>query len=134
MFTKHLDIDQWAGRHKIDRAITNPTWSQVSEEITSLDGESKTMVILTDRPESDYYMIVAGCWEGGYMVNATKNQLEFFSIVDPDGSTTKRLVFVGGQDGDYEERMFIPLPQALEAARTFYETGEFDPTLNWERN
>jgi len=77
-------------------------------------------------------MIVAGSWEDLYLVNATKDNSDFWSLVDPDGSTNKRMVFVGGQDGEYEERMFVPLPQALEAARTFYKTGEFDPSLNWE--
>ena len=120
MFTKLLETDEWADRRSVDRTITNPTWSQVTEAITDLDGTSRTLVILSERPESDHYMIVAGSWE------------DFWSLVDPDGSTNKRMVFVGGQDGEYEERMFVPLLQALEAARTFYETGEFNPSLNWE--
>src|SRR6185503_14887143 len=132
MFTKLLETDEWAVRRSVDRAVTNPTWSQVTEAITDLDGKSRTIVILSERPESDHYMIVAGSWEDLYMVNATKDNSDFWSLVDPDGSTNKRMVFVGGQDGEYEERMFVPLPQALEAARTFYETGEFDPSLNWE--
>ena len=132
MFTKILEIEEWVNRMDVGPTITNPTWSQVNKAITDLDGKTRTIVMLYERPESDAYMIVAGSWEDLYMVNATKNNEEFWSIVDPKGSTNRRMVFVGGQDGDYEERMFIPLPVVLEAAQTFYETGEFKSSLNWE--
>lgn len=134
MFTKVLQIDAWGDRSAVGATITNPTWSQVTEAITGLNGKTRTIVMLFESPDSDNYMIVAGSWENLYMVNATKNNYDFWSLVDPDGSMNKRIVFVGGQNGDYEERKFIPLPQALEAARTFYETGELDPSLNWKND
>ena len=76
-------------------------------------------------------MLVAGQWNGRCLVNATKDNLDFFSLVDPAGSGKKTMLFVGGQDGEYDDRKCVPVGWALEAAEHFFETGELKPTMNW---
>lgn len=131
MFVRLMTSDDW--RDRADQGITvgDPTWDRVKEAIVALDGKEKTMVTLSDRQDSDSYIIIAGQWNGRFLVNATKDNHDFYSLIDPARSTAKQTLFVGGQDGEYEERKGVPLAWALEAARVFFETGELKSSMNW---
>ena len=39
---------------------------------------------------------------------------------------------VGGQTGYYTERQCVVIDTALQAARTFAECGELEPSVEWE--
>jgi Immunity protein Imm1 len=132
MFAKVLTTDKWEDRNDLGISTNSPSWDQIAQAIVSLDGESKTTAVLLGNPDSASCMIIAGTWDNRCMVNATRDGKEFWSLVDPAGSKNKRILYVGGQNGDYEERMLIPLEVALEAAQTFYEKGELKSTLNWQ--
>ena len=123
--------DDWQNRADHGIGISNPTWDQIKKGIIALDGKRRTMVSIADEQGSDHYMLIAGQWDGRCLVNATKDNLDFFSLVDPARSNKKVMLYVGGQDGEYEERKCVSLAWAMEAAKHFYETGELKPTMNW---
>lgn len=131
MFVKHLSLDEWHDRADHGGEIADPTFDQAQQAIAALDGKQKTMAILADQEGGDHYMIVAGQWDGRYLVNATTDNVDFFSLVDPSRSSDKRLLYVGGQNGWYEDRKCVTLECALEATKHFYETGEMKSTMNW---
>src|SRR4051812_39090648 len=119
MFVKNMFADEWFNRTDQGIEIANPTWPQIRNAIEEIDGIRKTLVTISDRHDSGHYMIVSGKWNGRCLVNTTKDNLAFFSLVDSTLTTNKILLFVGGQDGDYEERKCVPIDWALKAARRF---------------
>jgi hypothetical protein len=131
MFVKFMFADEWHDRTDRGTGMANPTWDQVKQAIAALDGKQRTMLTIADKEGGDRYLIVAGQWDGRCLVNATKDNYDFFSLVDPSRSTDKRMLYVGGQNGQYEERKCVPLDWALEAAEHFFEAGEMKPAMNW---
>jgi hypothetical protein len=111
--------------------LVYPSWEQVKKAILSLDGERRTMVTLSDRQGGDSSMLISGQWNGRFMVSATPNNYDFFSLIDRDRSNKKITLFVGGQNGDYEECRCVPLEWTLEAGEFYFETGELKPSMNW---
>ncbi len=132
MLVNRLSTDEWCERTNNGIEISNPTWDQVRNAILSLDGKRKTVVTLSDCHCEGKYMIVAGQWDKKYMVNATSDNIDFFSLVDPARSKSKLLLYVGGQTGDYEERKCVLASSAIEAAEEFYRTGNLKNGMNWE--
>lgn len=126
-----MSADKWNDRANGGVRLVNPTWDQIRQAIAALDGEQKTVVGISDKEGSDHYMLVAGQWDGRCLVNTTKDNLDFFSLVDSSRSSDKRMLYVGGQNGQYEERKCVPADWALEAAQHFFETGEMKPAMNW---
>lgn len=123
--------DHWDDRVDHGIAVANPSMDQVRQAIAALDGQHKTLVSLADKEGSDHYMLVGGQQEGRFILNATKDNCDFFSLVDPAGSQHHRMLYVGGQDGMYEDRKCVPMVWALEAAEYFCETGELKPGMHW---
>jgi Immunity protein Imm1 len=131
MFVTFMFADEWQDRVDHGTGVANPTWNQIKAAIAALDGKRKTMVSIADKQGSDHYMLVAGQWDGRCLVNATKDNVDFFSIVDSSRSSKKLMLYVGGQDGEYEERKCVPVDWALEAAEHFFQTGELKSTMSW---
>src|SRR5579859_929792 len=131
MFVRTIYIDEWQSRRDNGINIPNPTWEMVRQAILQLDGDRKTSIALSDKEHGDHQMIIAGKWENRCMVNATTNNFDFFSLVEPNGPKKKKILFVAGQNGDYEERKCVPVEWALDAAQTFFETGELTKSLPW---
>lgn len=124
-----MTIDEWRDRVDHSSTIDEPSWDQVKQAIVALDGIVKTIVTLSKNDET--YMMVCGQWENLYMVNASFNNENFFSLIDPRRSPRKVILFVGGQNGDFEENKCISRSQALDAAEHYYLTGELKGTLPW---
>lgn len=131
MHIRLLTKDNWKAGVDSPVRVYEPTWEEIEQAIVNLNGNERTMTILTKIEEGDQYMIIAGRWEDRVMVNATANNLDFHSLVDdgqPKGST---MLCVGGQLGDYEQRKCVPLGWGIRAARMYFQTGELDPAMNW---
>jgi hypothetical protein len=131
MFVEYMLADEWHDRVDHGTGMSHPTWEQVRAAMRSNDGVHTTIVGMSDKNGSDHYMLIAGHLEGRYLVNSTKDNREFFSLVDNTRSDEKKTIFVGGQNGEYEDRKLVPLAWALEAAAYFYKTGDLSPHLNW---
>lgn len=131
MFVKILSVDDWREKVNYGKSIDNPTWHGVEQAIASLDGRQRTIVTLSDAAGSQHYMIIAGKHDGRLLVNTTTDNWSFYSLIDPRRSDRKQLVCVGGQDGEYEDRKFVPVDWAIQAAREFFDTGQRKASLDW---
>ncbi|HEX6623914.1 MAG TPA: hypothetical protein VF064_09385, partial [Pyrinomonadaceae bacterium] len=60
MFVKYMYADEWEDRADHGSGVTDPTWEQVRQAITALDGRRKTMLSIADGEDSDHYLLVAG--------------------------------------------------------------------------
>jgi hypothetical protein len=49
-------------------------------------------------------------------------------------SANEQRLVVGGQAGNYSEKICVNLPQCLIAAITFAESGELEPLFTWEED
>jgi len=132
MFVKNMHADDWQNESDVGVSVNDPTWDMVRHAILQLNGNNKTMTVLAEREDGDHQMIIAGQWDGRCLVNATVDSRNFFSLVDASRSKKQQILFVGGQNGDYEERKCVPVEWALEAAQAFYENGELKKSLPWE--
>lgn len=131
MFVQQMTVDMWQNRADHGAIVENPTWEQVAEAIAQLDGDNRTLVTLSDSAGSDRCIIVAGQWDDRFIVNGTPGNHDFYSLIDTSRSDDKRILFVGGQNGDYRESQCVPMGWAVQAARTYFETGALDSALNW---
>ena len=132
MFVRFASADDRG--HARNHQTTAPSWEWVETHIAHLDGRTKTTVTLAPSSEMDCHMCVSGQWDGKFMVYFTENNVEFISLIDPGGSATKTYLFVGGQDGEFEERKCVPESWALQAARYYFDHGKMNPSLTWERD
>src|SRR5450755_298530 len=121
MFVDSLFAEKWEDRADHGVETIGPTWEQVKDAILNLDGRTRTTVMLRNQSINDHYMGISGQWGGRCMVNFTADNYDFFSLVDPARLARKVTLFVGGQDGDYEERKCVPIEWALEAAEHYYQ-------------
>lgn len=125
-----LQYDTWSDRNNDSSVVEHPSWHDIEHAIRNLDGTKHTIVMLVKNANAN--MTIGGKWDERFIVNATPDNYDFVSMVDPDESAEQILLFVGGQDGEYERRKCVPLPWVLKAAKTYVETGELDESLNWE--
>jgi hypothetical protein len=130
VYVTSLQHDNWTNRRNDSSIVEHPSWADIEIAIRNLDGTHHTIVTLVKNPNA--YLTIGGQWNERFIVNATPDNYDFVSMVDPDGSPEKVLLFIGGQDGEYEKRKCVPLQWVLKAAKTYAETGELDSSVNWE--
>ena len=126
-----MSVDLWIGRTDQGQGVANPTWQQVVQAIAALDGNTRTIVSISEREGSSHHMVIAGKWNGLFLVYMTRNNLAFITLTDPTKSEAKLRLFVGGQYGEYAERVCVPEQWALQAAKEFFESGEPERSLHW---
>ena len=160
MFVSKLYTDNWTGNRNEENFIENPNWQQIKTAICNLDGNTKTLVNLEVDDES-YMMIGGGnsgkyvvtatldnevfysvLYPVDYEIDksdfsAKKNNLSIFyqSLINANNkninSSHEQKLIVGGQAGNYSQKICVNLPQCLIAAITFAESGELEPLFNW---
>jgi hypothetical protein len=73
-------------------------------------------------------------------VAAKNNNLSIFyqALINTNNNNVnsphKHKLIVGGQAGNYSEKVCVNLPQCLIAAITFAESGELEPLFSWEED
>jgi len=133
MVIENLYYDIWKNNEDVGGKIEAPDWLSVIVCIKELDGEIKTQVTLNGADDS-----IVFCVGGGnnslYNVYIALNDGEsIYTLVDYSKSKINKVSLVtGGQMGDFEEYLCVPLSLVLKAAKTFWETGQVDNELNWE--
>lgn len=163
MFVSKLYTDKWTGNRNEENCIENPNWQQIKTAICDLDGNTKTLVSLEIDDES-YMMIGGGnagkyivtatldnevfyslLYPVDYEiaksdVAAKNNNLSIFyqALINTNNNNVnsphKHKLIVGGQAGNYSEKVCVNLPQCLIAAITFAESGELEPLFSWEED
>lgn len=134
MFAKQMIFDYWGGIADHGTTVVSPTWDQVRQAIDDLDGERRTMVTLSERPSSGVWLIVAGHCDERFLVTASTGADRHFTLVDAVAGRDMRVMFVGGQDGEYEAAKLVPRAWAVEAAQAFFETGELKHSMSWQED
>jgi hypothetical protein len=109
--------------------IENPSWQNIEAAIHALDGKHRSVVSIGG--EGHAHMSVGGGDRGQYVVYATFDSANFFTLLSLDQSEGKLLPSVAGQEGDYDKKIVVDLQSALTAAKTFAEHGKIDGKLNW---
>jgi hypothetical protein len=148
MFVSKLYTDNWTGNRNEENFIENPNWQQIKTAICELDGNTKTLVSLEVDDES--YMMIGGGNAGKYIVTATLDNEVFYSLLYPVNyeiaksdvyaknnsvnSDNEPKLIVGGQAGNYAEKVCVNLPQCLIAAITFTESGKLESLFFWEED
>jgi hypothetical protein len=163
MFVSKLYTDNWTGNRNEENFIDNPNLQQIETAICELDGNTKTLVSLEVDDES-YMMIGGGnagkyivtatldnevfyslLYPVDYEiaksdVDAKNNNLSIFYQVlinannNNVNSPNEQKLIVGGQAGNYSEKVCVNLPQCLIAAITFAESGELESLFSWEED
>ncbi|HEY2839293.1 MAG TPA: Imm1 family immunity protein [Pirellulales bacterium] len=134
MFVRHVYTDLWLDGVDRGAGIVDPTWEAVSVAIRSLDATTRSLITLADREWSDHFLLVVGKWEDRVLVNSTKNNKIFFSLVDASSSGGTRTLLIAGEREEYDDNKLVPIDWAIEAAQHFYETGERKSTMSWMRD
>jgi len=111
--------------------VKNPTWQQIEAAIRRLDGERCTLLILSVGDPVPH-MAIGGGENGKYIVYATPDNMSFHTLINPSAPPGKCMLTAGAQRGDYELKICVSLREALQAAKTYAETGEVDAGLAWK--
>jgi hypothetical protein len=127
MYVSKLNRD--ARRGWEEEVVVNPSWQDIEAAINALDGKLRTVITISG--EGEAHMAVGGGDSGQYVVYATFDNANFFTLLSLDQSEGKLLLFVAGQEGDYDKKIVVDLQSALTAAKTFAEDGKIDTTLEW---
>ena len=127
-----LTLDNWHDRKDLGEVVENPSLSQVLGAIALLDGVARTMVSL-GKPDA-IGILVAGPKDGEYIVNATLDNREFFSLRKPHPDPEKVICFVGGQDGNYRKDQFVSKQDCEKAVAFFYENQKLCSGLEWQKD
>jgi hypothetical protein len=114
-----LTQDFWSQGKYEECTIDDPKLSIIMEALGALDGISRTMISLTYK--EDCFLLVAGPCCGGYLVNGTLNNKDFFSPKNANAEPIRVSCFIGGQDGVYRAEQFVP-KQIAEMAATYFLT------------
>lgn len=77
-------------------------------------------------------MAIGGGDQGRYIVYATPDNKVFHKLINPQAPRGKCLMVAGGQRGDYDLELCVGLSEALRAAKTYAESGQLDPELQWK--
>jgi hypothetical protein len=126
--------DEWVGISDRGIDIAEPSEEAIGAAIDALDGERKTMVTLYGPGEE--YLVVSGGSDGRFVVYATRDNQSFVVAINPAvvDKSSKVLLYIGGQEGDYPLRHVIGLAEALAAARSFAATGSLNESIHWENS
>ena len=129
MYTNRLATDFWEGVRCETNAVLNRSWENIEAAIKNLDGKYRTTVAIEGNEPTR--LGVGGGKGGQYVVWATFDNMHFHTLMSAEQSDTKIMLCIGGQEGDYEENIVVDLTVALQAAKTFAESGQLDPRLKW---
>ncbi len=130
MLISDMTTEQWLGNKNEDNLIKNPNWTEIKTAITELDGHSKTLVTIAI--DDEQYLTIGGGKLGKYVVSVTFDNMTFYHLINPQKYTQVQKLIIGGQLGNYPDKICIDLNTAILATKTFAETGEMDRSLVWE--
>jgi len=124
-----LTLDFWSQGKNAESVIDDPKLPTIMEGLSALDGVNRTMISLTCNEQC--FLLVAGPCGGGYLVNGTLNNKDFFSPKNADAKPIQVSCFIGGQDGVYRAEQFVPKRIAESAVAYFYKKRDLSPDIDW---
>jgi immunity protein Imm1 of predicted polymorphic toxin system len=130
--SKTLAVKRLDGPDDLDSSERlNPSWNDIETAIRGLDGQTRTMVVLgIGNPVP--HMGIGGGTNGQYILYETPDNLTFHNLINPNADQSKVRLIAGGQESEYRAKLCVGLAEVLRAAKSYAESGQLDPTLNWE--
>jgi hypothetical protein len=128
-----LTMCRWDGCARSDTEIQAPDWPSVEKAIRELNNQNRNDVYLIPNSHDRETYLAVGGGAGRYLVTGSVQSERFPTLIHPKKPPTpKELLVVGGQEGDYPGNWIVDLEMALQAARVFYESGNFGDGMNWQ--
>lgn len=123
--------DRVGPRNDKDHVVTDPSWPQIAEAIGHMDGKDRTYVILAASEESmgDELLTVGGGENGQYVCFCYEG--DEYNLVDPACTDQGVIQVLIGQLSARQRRELVSLDCVLQAAATYWATGERNPALSW---
>ena len=130
-YVKTVSSDKRVANRDEGETIPVSNFAQVESALRALDGKIRTQVILEGDGKA---LMIGGGNDGGYnLLVAVEVDQQFFNLVNPQGHVGERnRLVIGGQEGIYTGRQVVNLDTVLQAASTFFESGECADNLAWE--
>jgi hypothetical protein len=110
----------------------NPGWTEIEAAIRRLDGKTCSLVVIAFGDSDAPHMAIGGGGSGKYLVYGTLDNMTFRNLINPAAPIGRCFLVAGGQRGEYAEKHCVGLSDALRAAKTYAETGQYDSALRWE--
>jgi hypothetical protein len=133
MTSKRLVVTRMDGPEDQDPGeVQHPAWKDIESAVRRLNGGSCSLLILGIGPPPVPHMAIGGGDQGRYIVYVTPDNVVFYKLVNPNAPQGKWLMVAGGQEGDYDLELCVGLTEALQAAKTYAESGMLDPKLAWK--
>lgn len=127
---KHLIYDNWSGVNANETTVRHPGWPQIEDVINALDGENRTS--MTFSAEDGREIVVSG-GPGKFIISVGFSDEEIYTLKDRNKTSAAVRLTTGGQEGIFTEQEAWGRPVAIQVARYFYEHGQRDPALPWEK-
>lgn len=120
--------DLWSGASNSEWEISAPTPAIFDSALDQLDGEARTMITICG--EGAQHLAIGG-GAGRYIVYATFDNEQFWNLRSNEKASGKTMLFVGGQEGDFQAEYVVTKEQARSAGHAFLKTFQLDPAQEW---
>ncbi len=87
-----------------------------------------------DNGNEDNYLCIGGGNNGLYNVYVSENDnLDIYTLINARFSPmTMHKLVTGGQSGDFEDKICVPVEIVMKAVKKYFEDGQKDNTYLWE--
>ena len=134
---KVLDVTQYApdGQTYTTRSTTGPSWTQIEAAIRALDHRTLPFIfigLLDECRGEDCLSVLGG--PNGYAISAADSAGGWLQYCDPSHTGGEVPVWTSDQ-GYYPEERFVTydLELVLRVTRYYAESGQLDPSVQWEQ-
>jgi hypothetical protein len=124
-----MSWDAFSGK---DGVVRRPTWADVEARIRALDTPEYSMVVL--RAVNEDTLTVAGDAEHGMLVFVSDPRGHHYVLAPPDRRKGKKEIVIGFQPGGYANRILVDVDTAFKVARSFFQTGRADESVEWTQD
>lgn len=133
MYVKRIFFDDWRNPDNTEKCILFPTWEETENIINMLDGKNVTQITM-DNGNEDNYLCIGGGNNGLYNVYVSENDnLDIYTLINARFSPmTMHKLVTGGQSGDFEDKICVPVEIVMKAVKKYFEDGQKDNTYLWE--
>ena len=133
MYIAETSYDDWKDGKDFGDDINMPSWNDIEQMISNLNGDDKTEVIFGNSEEK-FYMYIGGGANQRYIVYISYNEeRKFYNLRDIEKKEDKEeFLVVGGQEGRFDANECVSKDLAMKAAKYFFENLKPHPDPKWE--
>lgn len=130
MYVNYVGIDN-RKNSDLTQEFQQVSWEEIENLIKNLDGEKHTYVMMCPSIEdaAEYTFLIRAAKRGIYVCNFYDG--DEYCLINPNGTDFPKTVNIGEFAFDSSTE-FTEIEDTLKAAKTYFEKGIMDSTLNWE--